>query len=303
MNIMSMKKIAPIAFSALLLGSVAAYAEQPATEGVQETMKQSAFVQQTGKVTAVENFNEGKLFIVDHEDNLFHFYVDEKTLVFDNTGKKVDINVGDTISLSVYANQPMILIYPPRYTPPVVIVETEEAGFVKVDQFDKDHLSFDGELKLNVSEETIIENVKGEKVAADDLKNHSAIVFYGPTTRSLPPQTAPDKIIVFPTLEDLYGEQTPDIAPEIAEIIGDDFKEVDGQMMVPLRKVAEELGFKVTSTGKGAILSKGALSYTITRGDTMYGYNKSLRQFEVAPQLLEKNKTYVEYNFAVELLK
>lgn len=300
---MSIKKIAPIVLSALLLGSVAAYAEQPATEGVQETMKQSAFVQQTGKVTAVENFGEGKLFIVDHEDNLFHFYVDEKTLVFDNTGKKVDINVGDTISLSVYTNQPMIMIYPPRYTPPVVIVQTEEAGFVKVDQFDKDFLSFDGELKLNVSDETVIENVKGEKVAADELKNYSAIVFYGPTTRSLPPQTAPTKIVVFPTLEDLYAEPTPDIAPEIAKLIGDDMKEVDGQMMVPLRKVAEGLGFKVTSTGKGAILSKGALSYTITRGEKTYGHNKALGKFEVAPQLLEKNKTYVEYDFAVELVK
>ena len=300
---MSMKKIAPIALSALLLGSVAAYAEQPATEGVQETMKQSAFVQQTGKVTAVENFGEGKLFIVDHEDNLFHFYVDEKTLVFDNTGKKVDINVGDTISLSVYTNQPMIMIYPPRYTPPVVIVQTEEAGFVKVDQFDKDHLSVDGELKLNVNDETVIENAKGEKVAADELKNYSAIVFYGPTTRSLPPQTAPTKIVVFPTLEDLYAEPTPDIAPEIAKLIGDDMKEVDGQMMVPLRKVAEGLGFKVSSTGKGAILSKGALSYTITRGEKTYGHNKALGKFEVAPQLLENKKTYVEYNFAVELVK
>lgn len=300
---MSMKKIAPLALSALLLGSVAAYAEQPTTEGVQETMKQSAFVQQTGKVTAVENFGEGKLFIVDQQDNLFHFYVDEKTLVFDNTGKKVDVKVGDTISLSIYANQPMIMIYPPRYTPPVVIVQTEQAGFVKVDQFDENNVSFDGELKLNINEETVIENAKGEKVAASELKNYSALVFYGPTTRSLPPQTAPEKIVVFPTLEDLYAQPTPDIAPEIAKIIGDDYKEVDGQIMVPLRKVAEELGFKVASTGKGAIISKGALSYTITRGDTTYGYNKALGKFEVAPQLLEKNKTYVEYSFALELLK
>ena len=283
---------------------MAAYAEQPTlTEGVQETLKQSAFVQQTGKVTAVENFGEGQLFTVDNEDNLFHFYVDENTLVFDNTGKEVGIEVGDTISISIYANQPMILIYPPRYTPPVVIVQTEELGFVKVDQFDEGHVSLDGELKLNVHDDTVIVNAKGEKIEASDLKKHSAIVFYGPTTRSLPPQTSPEKIVVFPTLEDLYGEPTPDIAPEILELIGDDYKEVDGQVMVPLRKVAEGLGYKVESTGKGAIVSKGALSYTITRDNKMYGYNKALRNFEVAPQLLEKNKTYVEYSFALELLQ
>ena len=36
--------------------------------------------------------------------------------------------------------------------------------------------------------------------------------------------------------------------------------------MVPLRLIAEKLGFKVEVTPKGAIVSKGALSYTITRG-------------------------------------
>ncbi|WP_274310009.1 stalk domain-containing protein [Solibacillus daqui] len=301
---MTLKRIAPLAISALLLGAVAANAEEPTTtNSVEEVEKASIFVQQTGKVTSVEDFNDGKLFFVEDGENIFHFYVDDNTLVYDNTGKEVNLEVGNTISLYVYGNQPMILIYPPRYTPSVVIVETEKPGFVKVDQFDENHLSADGQLQLNLNEDSVIVDAKGKKVSAEELKNYSAIVFYGPTTRSLPPQTSPEKTVVFPKLDNTVAEETPDAEPKIDEIIDGDFRLLEGQKMVPLRKVAEGLGYKVDATKKGAIISKNALTYTITRDEKTYGYNKALGQFKVAPTLLEEGKTYVEYDFALELLK
>lgn len=309
MKFMTFKKIAPLAISALLLGAVTANAEEPTTESEEEVEKAPIFIQQTGKVTSVEDVNDGKLFFVKDGENIFHFYVDENTLVYDNTGKEVNLEVGNTVSIHVYGNQPMVLIYPPRYTPSVVIVETEENGFVKVDQFDENHLSADGQLQLNLNDESVIVDAKGEKVAVEELKNYSAIVFYGPTTRSLPPQTSPEKIVVFPKLDNTVGEaaaakeEAPAADSKIEEIIGSDFKIVDGQKMVPLRKVAEGLGYKVDATKKGAIISKDAVTYTITRDSKTYGYNKALGQFKVAPTFLENNKTYVEYDFALELLK
>lgn len=297
-----MKKIAPLALSVLLLGTVTAYADQPTTEGNEEVEKAATFIQHRGNITAVEQRENAKLFTAQLEGNVFNFYVDNKTLVFDEHGNEAELKIGDTISLSIYADQPMILIYPPQYAPPVVIVEKDDtANSVKVAQFDENFLSDDGKLKLNLNEESVIVNSKGEKVAAKDLKNYSAIVFYGPTTKSIPAQTAPEKIIVFPKLDDEM--EKPEIAQEIQEIIGEDYKEVDGKIMVPLRIVAEELGYKVVSTGKGAVISKGALSYTITRGDKNYGHNRALKHFDVAPALLEENKTYVEYDFVKGLLK
>ena len=73
--------------------------------------------------------------------------------------------------------------------------------------------------------------------------------------------------------------------------------------MVPLRLIAEKRGFTVESTGKGAIVTKGNLSYTITRGEKMFGINKALHPLHVAPALLEANKTYVPIEFAEEFLK
>lgn len=93
---------------------------------------------------------------------------------------------------------------------------------------------------------------------------------------------------MFPKLEEEVVN--PEIAPEIQAIIGEDYKEVDGKIMVPLRMVAEELDFKVASTGNGAIISKGALSYTITRGETKYGHNRALKHFDVAPKIIGKEQ-------------
>ena len=93
----------------------------------------------------------------------------------------------------------------------------------------------------------------------------------------------------------LEVEQSP--LEAVQHIIDTDFYDVKGVKMVPLRLIAEQLGYTIKSTGTGAIVSKGAVSYTITRGTTTYGYNKAIRQFEEAPALLEKNKTYVPVKF------
>ncbi|MEK3766053.1 stalk domain-containing protein [Solibacillus sp. FSL K6-4121] len=300
-----MKKIVPLALSAFLLGTMTAGAEQPLNkEGAEQVVKEATFAKYSGEITEVKQMETSKLYTAKVDENIFHFHVDDKTLVFDQQGNEVELQVGDTTSIYIFADQPMILIYPPQYSPAVVIVEKEDAaGSVKVAQFDENLLSDDGELKLNLDEKADIVNTKGEKVDAKDLKNYNAAVFYGPTTKSIPAQTSPEKIIVFPKHEDAEEVETPEIAPEIQAIIGGDYKEVDGKIMVPLRLIAEEMDFKVTSTGKGAILSKGALSYTITRGEKAYGHNRALHYFEVAPELLEENKTYVELSFAEELLQ
>lgn len=89
----------------------------------------------------------------------------------------------------------------------------------------------------------------------------------------------------------------------VQEIINKDFYEVDGTKMVPLRLIAEKLGFKVEVTPKGAIVSKRSpFVYNYARSKE-YGYNKALRQFKVAPALLESGKTYVPVEFVEELTK
>ena len=66
--------------------------------------------------------------------------------------------------------------------------------------------------------------------------------------------------------------------------------------MIPLRQVAEQLGYEVknyaNSTQKKVTLTKGNSSIEIIRNTKTYGYNKSLRLFLEHPMLKDK-KTYV----------
>ncbi|OEC03626.1 copper amine oxidase [Lysinibacillus sphaericus] len=312
---MKMTKVVPFAMTALLLGGVAIAPTASANEGEavvtntqqdeQTPQVQPVFIKVAGTIESVEERNNATYYTTKEGENTNVFVVNKDTLIFDNTGKEVKLQKGDKVTAYTYANKPMLMIYPPQYNPEVIIVETKEMGSVTVDFFNKDLVNTDNSLKLNVGKETVIQSQSAKEVSAKDLAEQHLLVFYTITTRSIPAQTPPTKVIVLDATVKEQGEETEEASANAAvqEIIKADFYEVDGTTMVPLRLIAEELGFKVESTGTGAIVSKGALSYTITRGEKAYGYNKALRYFEVAPALLEPTKTYVPVEFFEELMQ
>ncbi|GAB0170685.1 copper amine oxidase N-terminal domain-containing protein [Lysinibacillus sp. CTST325] len=302
---MNMKKFAPAAMTALLFGSVVipvASAKENPTETEQQLPQIQIdpvhiFNTTYGTVEKVNSSGKITYFTVKDADQTNILEITKETLVFDNTGKKVELKEGDKIVAYTFANKPQKLIYPPQFDPDVVIVETKEAGFVEVDYFFENLTNTYDMLKLSIGENTELLNTTGEKVTAKDLVEKNLVVFYTASTKSIPAQTTPSKVIV---LDDESGNT---VDAEIAEIIATDYYEVDGTKMVPLRLIAEKLGYTVESTGKGAIVSKGNLSYTITRGEKMFGYNKALRSLNAAPALLGGNKTYVPVEFVEEYLK
>lgn len=310
---MKMTKVVPFAMSALLIGGAVVAPTASANEGKavvtnatdnneQNPQVQPIFIKIAGTIESVEKRDDSTYYTVKEEDNTNVFVVNDETLVFDNTGKEVKLQKGDKVTAYTYANKPMLMIYPPQYNPEVIIVETKEMGIVEVDFFNKELVNTDNTLKLNVGKETELLSLSGKKVKAEDLAEQHLLVFYTIATMSIPAQTPPSKVVVLDTIAQEPGEVDPSKAA-VQEIINKDFYEVEGTKMVPLRLIAEELGFKVESTGNGAIISKGALSYTITRDQKEYGYNKALRYFKVAPALLEPTKTYVPVEFVEELMK
>ncbi|MFJ8090894.1 stalk domain-containing protein [Lysinibacillus sp. NPDC095746] len=310
---MKMTKVVPFAMSALLIGGAVVAPTASANEGKavvtnatdnneQNPQVQPIFIKIAGTIERVEKRDDSTYYTVKEEDNTNVFVVNDETLVFDNTGKEVKLQKGDKVTAYTYANKPMLMIYPPQYNPEVIIVETKEMGTVEVDFFNKELVNTDNTLKLNIGKETELLSLSGKKVKAEDLAEQHLLVFYTIATMSIPAQTPPSKVVVLDTIAQEPGEVDPSKAA-VQEIINKDFYEVEGTKMVPLRLIAEELGFKVESTGNGAIISKGALSYTITRDQKEYGYNKALRYFKVAPALLEPTKTYVPVEFVEELMK
>lgn len=153
-----------------------------------------------GIVTMISDFPIGqnaesagcyKLFSVDNGyGNEVNFVVSPTTYFVDH----VMIVVGDRITGFYDANAPVPLIYPPQYRA-LVIAKDNPYQNVKVDYFNSQLVSSDGSLKLNIAPNTLILLENGQAFIGS-VANRNLIVVYGASTRSIPAQTTPYKIIV-----------------------------------------------------------------------------------------------------------
>lgn len=262
------------------------------TISVEDNVEVPNYLQIDGIISKITKEMSGNYFATVDGEEQFGFYFDEKTIILNNLGEEVELKEGVKFTAFIDSSKPMIMIYPPRYSPEVIIAQTEEVGTIQLDHFDENLLNKNKDLIINLDEKTPITNLSGEKLSSIDIVEKDVIIFYEVVLESYPMQTDPSKVIVL-------EHSKKEMAYQIAE---NDTYEVNGVKMIPLRLVAEQLGYKVEYTGYGAIISNGAVSFTITFGDKSYGYNKALRNFSEAPSILEYGKTYVPYEFLEELV-
>ncbi|MEK5233256.1 copper amine oxidase N-terminal domain-containing protein [Lysinibacillus sp. FSL K6-0232] len=301
---MKMKKLAPVAMTALLFGSVVvptASANEHMTElEVPQIQPVYIFDDTRGMVEDIRVGENITYYTVKDDEQINVLEITKDTLVFDNTGKRVELKEGDKVVAYTFANKPQKYIYPPQFDPDVVIVESEDAGFVEVDYFFENLVNTYNLLKLNIGDDTELLNAKGETVASKDLTNKHLVVFYTASTKSIPAQTTPTKIIVLDNADESVIDP---IEAEITAIIASEAYEVAGIKMVPLRSIAEKLGYQVVATGKTVILTKGDTTYTMTRGEKAFHFNQALHTLQVAPALLNGATTYVPVELINNYLK
>ncbi len=153
----------------------------------------------TGMITMIQDLSTGNeqtsgcyklMTVVDKCGNIVNFVVTPETYIVDHEM----LAIGDCVIGFYDANAPVPAIYPPQYEA-VVMAKTSPYKNVKVDYFDSQLISSDGTLKLNISPCTKIILYNGQ-IFNDNIENRNLIVIYGPTTRSIPAQTTPYKIIV-----------------------------------------------------------------------------------------------------------
>lgn len=153
-----------------------------------------------GTITMINDFwtnasGEGlgcyKLMSVeDEQGNLVNFVVAPSTYFLDH----VTVSVGDRVTGFYDGNAPVPLIYPPQYRAIVMAIDNPYQN-VKVDFFNNQLVSSDNMLKLNIGPHTQI-LLENDQLFNRNPGNRNLIVVYGPTTRSIPAQTTPYKIIV-----------------------------------------------------------------------------------------------------------
>ncbi len=187
----------------------------------------------------------------------------------------------------------------------VYIMKDEEAEvMVDVDIYSKGDgmlVNTANTLALNLEDSTEIVNLDGEKV--NSLAGKSLAVFYTTSTRSIPAQTTPVKVVVL----EKSVEEAPAVdytkvttlkagETEIGQISFDIDKNT---FMIPVRAVAEALGYTVGWEGetKTVSLAKDDVNATMVIGTNSY----SDTELEAAPEIRE-DRTFVPSSFFEKVL-
>ena len=272
----------------------------------------------------------------DDQNNTVNLKITDDTLVYDNLGNKKalsDLTDGSKITVFTGSYEPTPLILPVQYTANVIIINGDKEGNVNADTYLADEEGYTNAantLKIAAADDTKIVD-KDEKEYKGNLDKNDLIVFYGVSTKSIPAQTTPTKVVVLGKNEialkqiEAAKNATPaptaapetTVAPEVTEapqvsyaglvnvVIGDknvsDVYAKDNTTMVPLREVAEAAGFTVTwdAENRAVILNDGV--YSLKIGENSYVKGKMMPlTLSAAPEIVN-DLTYVPAEFFAEV--
>jgi hypothetical protein len=154
-----------------------------------------------GTITMISDFFTGQngegagcyklISVVDDTGRSVNFVVGPSTYFVDHE----KVAEGDRVTGYYDGNAPVPLIYPPQYRALIMVKENMSRN-VKVTYFNSQLVSSDGSLQLNLSPYTQILLPNGQ-LFTNNPANRNLIVVYGPTTKSIPAQTTPYKVVVW----------------------------------------------------------------------------------------------------------
>lgn len=128
--------------------------------------------------------------VEDEEGGITNFFISSATCIVDF----VSLSEGMPVTVFYNGNLPAPLIYPPQFMAAVVAPRVRGRQ-VFVGYFNQNLLAADQSLKLNLSSETEVITCNNQMFTGRP-GGHMLVVLYSFTTRSIPPQTTPEKIIV-----------------------------------------------------------------------------------------------------------
>ena len=317
-----MKKLFALALAALMAFSVVAIAAEEdimlisEEEGVALEEVMPSYLTNYGEIAEVNNEEGYVLVKTDLEE--IRFNMDENTLLIGNDGaSRLELAVGKKVAVSHSMAMTMSI---PAQSYAFAIVEMNETGmgnpiYAVVEEVKESEngvvlVTDAGSKEITVSKEAeILPFLTRNIVRLEDVKAGSRVLlFYDMLTMSIPAYATTEKVVILPEL--VIEEEVPANVVVLAngekvEIKEDEeIYEVEGVKMIPLRTVAEALGFEVVwdAEGQSINLVKETFSSMIRIGDVEGGINRARLVLEVAPQL-PADKTYVPVSYIDAVLE
>lgn len=123
-------------------------------------------------------------------NGIVNFIVEPTTLIIESR----QLRPGMRVAAFYDSRLPVPLIFPPQYRAQLITLLGRNEQ-VMIGTFDENLLADDRSLQLNVARGTTVQTVNGQNFPCS-LANRTLLVYYSATTRSLPPQTTPRKLVV-----------------------------------------------------------------------------------------------------------
>lgn len=314
-----MKKALSLVLATAAFTSMTAFAnydtmlisEEPSTEVV-ETMEALSYLTAYGDITEVA---EDYIVVKTTDGEEIQFNTSDDTHIIDaNTVLPLDLTARETDKVTVTYSNAMTMSIPPQAyayavigniksdmgNPTYTVVEevrTAEDGMVIVTE--------NGSKEITVPSNAAVSPYLTRNIVtlADVKAGSNVLLWYDMMTMSIPAYATSEKVVILPSA---IEETTDALTVNGVEItLGEDEIVYDnnGVEMLPLRTVAETLGFKVewVNETQSIIVSKDAFTATIRIGTTEGGINKMRLVLETAPVLYDGCKTYVPTSFFNEL--
>lgn len=260
----------------------------------------------TGTVAAITEYADRTIYSLEKDGQpVANITVDSSTYI---EGSQ-DIKKGDVIEAFYDTSLPMLMIYPPQMTAVIITVNFPADKSIKVDRFKTDP-SYEG--YLSSDEMLLINFVKGSELVWQDgtkyngdVNDCNMAVIYTASTKSIPAKANPEKIILF------FPKEQPSVQeyPINGEIIVEG-KKIEASkpynglntVMIPLRAVAEALGYNVTWDNETQTVMLNNI-ITLSIGKDYYTYARTAPiTLGVAPTLVQ-GRTYVPIEFFTDVLR
>lgn len=152
----------------------------------------SSYEKVTGVIRDIRNGGSccSMIIAVDTEGEVVNFVVSGDTGVVDN----VRLRRGMRVTAFYDTSLPAPAIFPPQYQAELVTA-LRSGQDVTLKFFDDTLTAEDGSLKLNISPLTSIRTMNGQRFMCSP-ESQELLVYYSSVTKSIPPQTSPQRIIV-----------------------------------------------------------------------------------------------------------
>lgn len=146
----------------------------------------------TGMIMNITRGNDccSQMISLQAEGGIVNFIVDPETMVIDGR----QLRPGMRVTAFYDSSLPVPLIFPPQYIAQLIAVAGRNEQ-IALNFFDRNLLAQDRSLQLNIGRNTMVETINGQRFTCSP-GNRFLLVYYSVTTRSIPPQTTPRKIVV-----------------------------------------------------------------------------------------------------------